>query len=118
MTAGGSGSIAGYGEQGADNHDEVRANILAEVQAATVTLHAGEALFLPAGWAHQVTSVAGGDGLHAAVNTWFGAPTSDLVPHLLGGLESRVWGVWGVVVWSRLTHQTLGSRLTAHAAKN
>ena len=77
MTAGGSGSIAGYGEQGADNHDEVRANILAEVQAATVTLHAGEALFLPAGWAHQVTSVAGGDGLHAAVNTWFGAPTDD-----------------------------------------
>eukprot|EP01046_Picozoa_sp_COSAG06_P031195 COSAG06_NODE_3018_length_5954_cov_3.513744_5_plen_165_part_00 len=68
--------------------------------AATVTLRAGEALYLPAGWAHQVTSEAAGAtaaassvgesaspppsssldavddvvSLHAAINVWFPAP--------------------------------------------
>ena len=37
-----------------------------------------EGLFIPAGWAHQVTSAASdseeSEGLHAAVNTWFEPP--------------------------------------------
>jgi hypothetical protein len=65
--------------------------------AATVTLRAGEALYLPAGWAHQVTSEAPAAAsavgetespppassvgavddvvaLHAAINVWFPTP--------------------------------------------
>lgn len=68
-------AISGNGERCADIHgNEATATVPRDVQNATVTLHAGEALFLPAGWAHQVTSVAGSDGLHVAVNTWFGTP--------------------------------------------
>jgi hypothetical protein len=52
-------------------------------QGGSVTLRVGEALYLPAGWAHQVTSeaapedAAAGDRLHAAINMWFNVPQSE-----------------------------------------
>lgn len=43
--------------------------------AVEVTLHAGEALFLPASWFHEVTSSSGGGEVaHTAVNYWFHPP--------------------------------------------
>ena len=48
-------------------------------------------MYLPAGWAHQVTSEAAAgdaadDGLHAAINMWFAVP---------GGLSERRGGRGG-----------------------
>lgn len=45
--------------------------------ALEVTLSAGQALYLPAGWFHEVTST-GDDktGLHMALNYWFYPPDS------------------------------------------
>lgn len=43
--------------------------------AVEVTVRAGEMLFLPASWFHEVTSTSGGSGEpHAAVNYWFHPP--------------------------------------------
>ena len=71
------GSGANDGGQCGD--DDITAISLPDgVQPTTVTIRAGEALFVPAGWAHQVTSApptgTGSDGLHVAVNVWFAPP--------------------------------------------
>ena len=74
----GSGSVANDGGQCVD--DDITISLPDGVQPTTVTIRAGEALFVPAGWAHQVTSApptgTGSDGLHVAVNVWFAPPLS------------------------------------------
>ena len=71
------GSIANRGGQCEDDHITTTA-LPNGVQTTTVTICQGEALFVPAGWAHQVTSAppvdTGSDGLHVAVNVWFAPP--------------------------------------------
>jgi jumonji domain-containing protein 7 len=42
-----------------------------DVPKFQVTLHAGDALFLPAYWFHEVDSAAGKNGINIAVNYWF-----------------------------------------------
>ena len=39
-------------------------------------LHAGETLYLPAGWFHEVTSLNNGGGEHMALNYWLHPPTN------------------------------------------
>ena len=39
-----------------------------------VTLTAGQMLFIPAGWFHEVRSTGGGDSGHLALNYWFHPP--------------------------------------------
>lgn len=60
------------------------------VRSTTVTLNSGEALFLPAGWAHQVTSEpptsTGSDRLHVAINTWFAPAVHEHSRHHGDGL--------------------------------
>ena len=48
-----------------------------------VTLKAGEALFLPAGWFHEVKSCGStdSDGLHMAMNYWMAPPTQNDFDH-------------------------------------
>ena len=49
-------------------------------EAVEVTVEAGQALYLPASWFHEVTSVGSGDPcMHIAVNYWFHPPD-----HILG----------------------------------
>jgi hypothetical protein len=48
----GAGSVANDGGQCAD-HGATKTTLPDGVQATTVTISAGEALFVPAGWAHQ-----------------------------------------------------------------
>jgi ribosomal protein L16 Arg81 hydroxylase len=43
----------------------------------SVTLNAGEMLYLPAGWFHEVRSVGAPPEGHMAVNFWFHPPDSD-----------------------------------------
>eukprot|EP01043_Picozoa_sp_COSAG02_P005207 COSAG02_NODE_140_length_34374_cov_913.416443_10_plen_194_part_00 len=77
----GAGSVVSDGGQCAE-HDATKTTfpdgVRDGVHPATVTISAGEALFVPAGWAHQVTSApptgADSDGLHVAVNVWFAPP--------------------------------------------
>jgi hypothetical protein len=69
-------ALSGNSTQCVDSQgNETKATVLRDVQSVTVTLHEGEALYLPAGWAHQVTSQPASDGLHVTVNVWFGTPT-------------------------------------------
>jgi quercetin dioxygenase-like cupin family protein len=39
-----------------------------------VTIKAGEMLFIPAGWFHEVRSTGGGKVGHLALNYWFHPP--------------------------------------------
>ncbi len=49
-----------------------------EARGLTVTLNAGEMLFLPAGWFHEVRSGSSpADGFHMAFNYWFHPPDGD-----------------------------------------
>ena len=50
-------------------------------------MRAGEALYLPAGWFHEVTSSG---GAHAALNYWFHPPTEDAfdAPY---GMRQEAW---------------------------
>ena len=70
----GAGSVANDGGQCKD-HGATKTTLPDGVQATTVTISAGEALFVPAGWAHQVASApptgTDSEGLHVAVNVWF-----------------------------------------------
>lgn len=44
-------------------------------EALEVTVEAGQALYLPASWFHEVTSFGGADNcMHVAVNYWFHPP--------------------------------------------
>lgn len=45
-----------------------------EMEGAAVELGPGDALYLPAGWFHEVTSRGEGGGAHLAVNWWFYPP--------------------------------------------
>ena len=73
------------GLQCSEDGDAATAVLPDGTQSTTVTLNAGEALFLPAGWAHQVTSEpptsSGSDRLHVAVNTWFAPPVDEHSRH-------------------------------------
>ena len=62
----------------------------AEALEATVTLRAGEMLYLPAGWFHEVTSesVAGDGEYHMAFNYWFHPPDA---PHYESPYTSSFW---------------------------
>jgi hypothetical protein len=52
--------------------------LLAKANRMTVELKAGEALYIPAGWFHEVTSLGeNDDGLHMAVNYWMCPPTTN-----------------------------------------
>ena len=58
-----------------------------ETKRAEAELRAGEALYLPAGWFHEVTSSG---GAHAALNYWFHPPTEDAfdAPY---GMRQEAW---------------------------
>ena len=42
-----------------------------------MTVNAGEMLYIPAGWFHEVRSVGGGAEGHLAFNYWFHPPDGD-----------------------------------------
>jgi len=54
----------------------VRAEDLDVPPAMKIELHAGESLFLPAGWFHEVTSLNDGGRAHLALNYWLQPPTN------------------------------------------
>eukprot|EP01062_Namystynia_karyoxenos_P045253 TRINITY_DN33586_c0_g1_i1.p1 TRINITY_DN33586_c0_g1~~TRINITY_DN33586_c0_g1_i1.p1 ORF type:complete len:489 (+),score=90.67 TRINITY_DN33586_c0_g1_i1:72-1538(+) len=49
---------------------------LSSVHPSTVEINAGELLYLPCGWFHEVTSYSAG-GPHMALNYWFHPPAAD-----------------------------------------
>lgn len=56
-------------------------------QAVEVVVEAGQALYLPASWFHEVTSFGGGENcMHVAVNYWFHPP--DRIHTLSGSMHS------------------------------
>lgn len=55
----------------AQNPDLARYPNFRRAQPLTVTLEAGDALFLPALWWHEVVSEVGEEGLNIAVNYWY-----------------------------------------------
>lgn len=48
-----------------------------EAHSMTVNLKAGEMLYLPAGWFHEVQSENSSDACHMAFNFWFHPPDGD-----------------------------------------
>lgn len=66
--------------------------------AAEVHVKAGQALYLPAGWFHEVTSYSGSAGTaHIALNYWF-HPPDNLVPatgsQTPAAYVSSFWPAW------------------------
>ena len=52
-------------------------SIVSECPSSEIELHAGQSLYLPAGWFHCVTSSGSeprGDGIHMAINYWYHPP--------------------------------------------
>ena len=88
--AGAKGATAGGGAKGLpDNFSEAdlslpteelhrRYPLLREATMLECTVRAGQMLYLPAGWFHEVTSFStGGDEPHMAFNYWFHPPDAD-----------------------------------------
>ena len=61
---------AHFGRPDADHPDLEAFPAFANASRVEVTVHAGEMLFIPAGWYHEVTSY----GRHVALNFWFEPP--------------------------------------------
>mmetsp|Transcript_7593 Transcript_7593/g.11337 ORF Transcript_7593/g.11337 Transcript_7593/m.11337 type:complete len:385 (+) Transcript_7593:327-1481(+) len=56
-------------------HLQSRFPLFSQCVCAEVTLKAGQALYLPAGWFHEVQSRNATDGSHLALNYWFHPPS-------------------------------------------
>ena len=84
----GKGEGEGEGEEKEPNHFSSLAPhaIPEHLPRMVVELEAGEMLYLPCGWFHEVTSSG---GVHVALNYWFYPPTLHAEPHL--PYESRYW---------------------------
>ena len=103
---------AHFGRPDADQPDLEAFPAFANASRVEVTVHAGEMLFIPAGWYHEVTSY----GRHVALNFWFEPPWTQASssPGGLGGQgnERSDAGYEGALaqwrgvrrVWSQVLH--------------
>ena len=80
--------------------------------AQDVTLQAGECLYLPAGWFHEVTSYSTGAGeAHMAVNYWFHPPDNLDAPASAHGLHPYVSDFWPSLWNERVRRHGWGGEL-------
>jgi Cupin-like domain len=50
--------------------------LISSLKEMVIELKAGQSLYLPAGWFHEVTSISADHGYHLAVNYWFYPPNN------------------------------------------
>lgn len=86
-------------------------NFPAADERAEVTVHAGQMLYMPAGWFHEVTSYSSAaKETHVAVNYWF-HPPDNLAPRSTGKSFPYTCDYWPALWNERLAHHDWGAGL-------